>query len=272
MIRIIETKFIAPSVKWFRLEAPEISRKARAGQFVIVRSHETAERIPLTIADFNGDDWIELVVQEVGESTRRINLLEKGEAFLNVAGPLGNPSEIDRFGTVICVGGGIGIAPVYPIARALEKAGNRIIAILGARNKELLFWEDRFKSICDEITITTDDGSEGRKGVVTEPLKELLEGEREINRVVAVGPAVMMKFVAMTTKPFRVKTIVSLNSIMLDGTGMCGGCRVGVKGESRFACVDGPEFDAHQVDFDLLMARLSSYHEEEHECQLRGSG
>ena len=272
MFPIIEARNLSPLVKWFRVAAPDISKKARAGQFVIVRSDEEGERIPLTIADFDGERTIELVVQEVGESSRRINLLENGDSFLNIAGPLGHPSQIDLFGTVVCIGGGIGIAPVYPIARELKKAGNKIIAILGARDKDLLFWEDRFQPISDEIIVTTDDGSRGQKGVVTQPLKALLQAGEEIHRVVCIGPAVMMKFVAETTRPFGVKTIASLNSIMLDGTGMCGGCRVEVAGRSQFVCVDGPEFDAHEVDFDLLLARLSVYKEEEHECRISESG
>ncbi len=272
MIKILDARFLAPLVKWFRIEAPDISRKARAGQFVIVRSDEFGERIPLTIADFDSLNSIELVVQEVGEGTRRINLLEKEDVFLNVAGPLGHPSEISLFGTVVCMGGGIGIAPIYPIARELAKAGNKIIAILGARSKDLLFWEDKFRTFSHEILVTTDDGSCGRKGLVTDPLKDLILKGTPINRVVAIGPPIMMKFVALATSPHNIKTIVSLNPIMLDGTGMCGGCRVEVAGKSKFVCVDGPEFDARDVDFDLLMARQGIYRKEEHECRLRGVG
>lgn len=271
MFKILDTSYIAPSVKWFRVEAPDIAVKARAGQFVIVRAGEKDERIPLTIADFDGKQSIDIVVQEVGESSRRINELEKGDAFLDVAGPLGHPSEIEEFGTVVCIGGGIGIAPVFPIARALRDAGNRIISILGARSADLLFWEDRFESLSEKLIITTDDGSRGRKGVVTEPLSEMIDRGENIDRVLAIGPPIMMKFVSATTEPHNIKTIVSLNSIMLDGTGMCGGCRVEVGGESRFTCVDGPEFDAHKVDFDLLMDRQSVYHQEEHQCKLSGS-
>jgi len=272
MIKILDAQFLAPLVKWFRIEAPDISRKACAGQFVIVRSDEFGERIPLTIADFDGQNSIELVVQEAGESTRRINLLEKGDFFLNVAGPLGHPSEISRFGTVVCIGGGIGIAPVYPIARELANAGNKIIAILGARSKDLLFWEDKYRLFSDKILLTTDDGSYGRKGLVTDLLKDLIQKGTQISRVVAVGPSIMMKFVAITTRPYNIKTIVSLNPIMMDGTGMCGGCRVEVAGKSKFVCVDGPEFDAQEVDFDLLMARQGIYRKEEHECRYRGEG
>jgi ferredoxin--NADP+ reductase len=272
MLKILDAVFLAPLVKWFRIEAPDISRKARAGQFVIVRTDEFGERIPLTIADFDGQNSIELVVQEAGESTRRINLLQKGDFFLNVAGPLGHPSEISRFGTVVCIGGGIGIAPVYPIARELANAGNKIIAILGARSKDLLFWEDKFRPFTNEIFVTTDDGSYGRKGVVTDPLKDLIRKGTPISRVVAIGPPIMMKFVTLTTRPYDIKTIVSLNPIMLDGTGMCGGCRVEVAGKSKFVCVDGPEFDGQDVDFDLLLARQSIYKNEEHVCRYRGEG
>lgn len=270
MFPILETSWIAPTVKWFKVEAPDISKKARAGQFVIVRAVEEGERIPLTIADFDSERTIEMVVQEVGASSSIINSLEKGDAFLNIAGPLGHPSEIEKFGTVVCIGGGIGIAPVFPISRKLKEAGNKIISILGARSKDLLFWEDRFDTISDEMIICTDDGSRGRKGVVTDPLKELISSDEDIDRVVAIGPPIMMKFVAATTEPHRIKTIVSLNPIMMDGTGMCGGCRVNVGGETRFACVDGPEFDGHKVDFDLLMDRLDVYHDEEEECKLAG--
>jgi len=270
MFPIINSEKLSPLVKWFCVEAPDISAKSRAGQFVIVRANEKGERIPLTIADFDGEKTIELVVQEVGESTRIINLLDAGGAFLNIAGPLGHPSEIGRFGTVFCIGGGIGIAPVYPIARALKNAGNTIITILGARSSDLIFWEDKFRSISDEVIITTDDGSYGKKGVVTEPLKEFIEKGDKIDRVVAIGPCVMMKYVSLATRDHGIKTIVSLNPIMLDGTGMCGGCRVEVGGESKFVCVDGPEFDAHEVDFDLLMMRQSVYQKEEQQCRLKG--
>ncbi|MBN1903138.1 sulfide/dihydroorotate dehydrogenase-like FAD/NAD-binding protein [Candidatus Sumerlaeota bacterium] len=267
---VLETTWLSPQVKWFRIESPDISRKARAGQFVIVRVEEQGERIPLTIADFDGINTIDFVVQEVGAGTRAINRLQKGDRFLNIAGPLGRPSEIDRFGVVVCIGGGIGIAPLYPIAKELRKSGNTILSILGARNKDLLFWLDKFSALSDELVIITDDGSMGRKGVVTEPLKELIAKNMKIDRVIAIGPAVMMKFVSIVTKEKSIKTIVSLNPIMLDGTGMCGGCRVEVAGVSKFVCVDGPEFDAHQVDFDLLMARQGIYKNEEQECRIRG--
>jgi ferredoxin--NADP+ reductase len=270
MINIIETAYLSPQVKWFRIEASDISRKARAGQCVIVRAAEQGERIPLTIADFDGSRTIDLVVQEVGEGTREINRLQKGDRFLNVAGPLGHPSVIGLFGTVVCIGGGIGIAPLFPIARELKKAGNKIVSILGARNKDLLFWIEKISALSNDLIITTDDGSLGRKGVVTEPLKELMEQGVKINRVIAIGPTVMMKFVSIATKPLAIKTIVSLNPIMLDGTGMCGGCRVEVGGASKFVCVDGPEFDAHEVDFDLLIARQGVYKMEEQECRIRG--
>jgi len=202
--------------------------------------------------------------------------LKEGDSFVTVAGPLGHPTEIENYGTVVCVGGGIGIAPVFPIARALHEAGNKVISIIGARCVDLLFWQDRMEAISEELIVTTDDGSCGRKALVTEPLKELLEARKDIARIWAIGPAIMMKFIAATTKPFNVPTIVSLNTVMIDGTGMCGGCRVLLDGGAKFVCVDGPEFDAHQVNWELLLSRLSFYRAEEklalerweHQCKL----
>jgi len=262
---ILAKESLAPVTKLMVISAPEVARKAKAGQFVIVRVVEEGERIPLTIADYDREEGtITIVFQEVGKTTLHLGMLEVGDRLASFTGPLGNPTEVEHYGTVVCVGGGVGIAAVYPIARALKEAGNRVISIIGARNKELLIWEDRMRSVSDEIIVCTDDGSYGRKALVTEPLKELMEERaEEIDRVWAVGPAIMMKFCSLTTKPFGVKTIVSLNPIMVDGTGMCGSCRVEVGGETKFTCVDGPEFDGHQVDWDLLLARLRIYVEEE---------
>lgn len=272
MARTIKKEQLATNTKLFDLEAPLIAKKCLPGQFVILRIDEQGERIPLTIADYNRENGIiTIVVQEVGKSTYQLGKLEVGDEILDLIGPLGNPSEIENFGTVICVGGGVGIAPIYPIARALKEKGNRIISIIGARSKDLLFWEQKVKEVSDELIITTDDGSYRRKGVVTEPLKEILEREK-IDRVIAIGPPIMMKFVAKTTQPFKVKTIVSLNPIMVDGTGMCGACRCSVGGKTKFACVDGPEFDAHLVDFDLLMNRLKVYLDEEKNALERYQG
>ncbi len=265
MYEILAKESLAPVTKLMVISAPEVARKAKAGQFVIVRVVEEGERIPLTIADYDREEGtITIVFQEVGKTTLHLGMLEVGDRLASFTGPLGNPTEVEHYGTVVCVGGGVGIAAVYPIARALKEAGNRVISIIGARTKELLIWEDRMRSVSDEIIVCTDDGSYGRKALVTEPLKELMEERAgEIDRVWAVGPAIMMKFCSLTTKPFGVKTIVSLNSIMVDGTGMCGSCRVEVGGQTRFACVHGPEFDGHEVDWDLLLARLRIYVEEE---------
>ena len=265
MYRILFREDLTPDIHLFKVEAPQIARKAQPGQFVIVRSEERGERIPLTMADWDEKEGsVTIVFMEVGTTTRKLALLNAGDSILDFVGPLGRPTEIGRFGTVVCVAGGVGVAPMFPVARALKARGNRIISILGARSQELLFWEDYLRSVSHELTVTTDDGSYGRKGVVTEPLKELLETV-EVNRVLAIGPAIMMKFCSLTTKPFNVKTVVSLNPIMVDGTGMCGCCRVLVGGETKFACVDGPDFDGHEVDWDLLMNRQHSYLDEEKE-------
>ena len=267
MYEILVKEDLTPVTKLFEVRAPAVARKAQAGQFVIVRIHEKGERIPLTIADYDRErGTITLVVQEVGKTTMEMGTMQVGDQLASITGPLGNPSEIERYGTVLCVGGGFAIAPVYPIARALKKAGNSVLSIIGIRNKELLFWEGKMRSVSDELVVCTDDGSYGRKGVVTLPMKEMLEAGRRIDRVWAIGPAIMMKFCALTTQPFGVPTIVNLNSIMVDGTGMCGACRVEVGGQTRFACVDGPEFDGHQVDWDLLMARQRIYLEEERQA------
>jgi NAD(P)H-flavin reductase len=264
LYKILLKKKLTPQTQLFKMAAPAVARKARAGQFVVVRIDEKGERIPLTIADWEEKEGtVTIVFMEVGVTTARLALLKEGDSIADFVGPLGLPTEIDNFGTVVCVAGGVGTAPVAPIARELKKAGNKIITILGARSKELLFWEDVLKSTSDQMIVTTDDGSYGRKGVVTEPLKELLESGEKIDRVIAIGPVVMMKFCALTTLSFKVKTIVSLDPIMVDGTGMCGCCRVSVGGETKFACVDGPDFDGHQVDWDLMAARKRIYLDEE---------
>jgi NAD(P)H-flavin reductase len=212
---------------------------------------------------YDKEGTLSLVAMRVGTTTFKLSSLNVGDHILDLSGPLGIPSEIENFGTVVCVGGGVGVAPVYPVARALKQAGNKVITIMGARSKDLLFWEDRLRSVSDELIVTTDDGSYARKGLVTEPLKEVLERDNKISRVVAIGPAVMMKFCSLTTKPFGTTTIVSLNAIMVDGTGMCGCCRVSIDGVTKFVCVNGPEFDGHQVDWDLLFKRQRIFCDEE---------
>lgn len=259
MYKIVAKEKLSPVIDYMRVEAPAVARKAQAGQFVVIRVDEVGERIPLTLADWDEKEGtVTLVAMQVGTSTYKLSSLNTGDSILNLVGPLGLASEIENFGNVVCIGGGVGIAPVFPIARSLKKAGNKITSIIGARNKELLFWEDRMKSVSDELIVTTDDGSYARKGMVTEPLKELLE-KGAVDRVIAIGPAIMMKFCALTTKQYNVPTFVSLNSIMVDGTGMCGCCRVSIGTETKFACVDGPDFDGHEVDWDLLSKRQQSY-------------
>jgi ferredoxin--NADP+ reductase len=218
----------------------------------------------LTIADWDEEEGsVTIVFMEVGTTTHRLALLEDGDFIANLVGPLGLPTHIDKFGTVVCVAGGFAVATIMPIARAMKKEGNRVISIMGARNRSLIFWEEELHSVSDQLIVTTDDGSYARKGMVTEPLKELLETGERVDRVIAIGPSIMMKFCAKTTQPFGVKTIVSLNPIMVDGTGMCGCCRVSVGDETKFTCVDGPDFDGHQVDWDLLFARQRIYIDEE---------
>ena len=253
-----------PDIHLFKVAAPSVAKKAQPGQFVVIRIDERGERIPLTIADWDREEGsVTIVFMEVGTTTHRLALLEAGDFMADFIGPLGLPTHIEKFGTVICVAGGFAVATIVPIARAMRDKGNRVISIMGARNKSLIFWEDGLRSVSDQLIVTTDDGSYARKGVVTEPLKELLETGEKIDRVIAIGPSIMMKFCAKTTQPFEVKTIVSLNPIMVDGTGMCGCCRVSVGGVTKFTCVDGPDFDGHQVDWDLLFARQRIYLDEE---------
>jgi ferredoxin--NADP+ reductase len=265
MYPILEKQRLSDAIVLMVVQAPHVARNARPGQFVIVIGDEQGERIPLTIADHDRPaGTITLVIQEIGKSTRQMGAMAVGDGFYSVAGPLGHPTEIETLGTVACVAGGVGIAPMYPISRALKAAGNHVISIIGARSHELLFWEDKMRSVSDELIVCTDDGSYGRKGVVTAPLKELLEARPgEVKKVWAIGPTVMMKFVSLTTQPFGVETIVSLNTIMIDGTGMCGGCRVPMTDGAKFVCVDGPEFNGHVVDWNGLLSRMQFYRGEE---------
>ena len=235
MYKILLREDLVSNIHLFKLDAPAVAKKARAGQFVVLRIDEKGERIPLTIADWDsGEGSVTVVFMEVGATTHRLALLKTGDHIANFIGPLGLPTHIEKFGTVVCVAGGFAVATIVPIARAMREAGNKVISVMGARNKDLIFWEERLRSVSDELIVTTDDGSYARKGMVTEPLKELLESSDKVDRVIAIGPSIMMKFCAKTTEPFGVKTIVSLNPIMVDGTGMCGCCRVSVGGATRF--------------------------------------
>lgn len=264
MYKILLRQDLVPNIHLFKLDAPAIAKKAQPGQFVVVRIDEKGERIPLTIADWDRKEGsVTIVFMEVGATTHRLATLKAGDSIANFVGPLGVPTHIEKFGTVVCVAGGFAVAVIMPIARAMKEKGNKVISIMGARSQNLIFWENELRRVSDQLIVTTDDGTYGRKGLVTEPLKELLSSEQKIDRVIAIGPSVMMKFCAKTTEPFGVKTIVSLNPIMVDGTGMCGCCRVSVGGVTKFACVDGPDFDGHQVDWDLLFARQKVYLEEE---------
>ena len=264
MYRILVKQEMAPEVKLFEIEAPQIAKKAQAGQFVILRIDEQGERIPLTIADYSREKGtVTIIFQEVGASTRKLGMLEERDCLLDFAGPLGKPTHVDKKGVVVCIGGGIGIAPVYPIARAMKEAGNQVISIIGARSKGILIYEKEMAAVSDKLYITTDDGSKGQQGFVTDPLKALIQSGIDIKEVIAIGPVVMMRSVAEVTRPYGIYTVVSLNPIMIDGTGMCGGCRVSVANENKFACVDGPEFDAHQVDFAGLMIRQQMYKDKE---------
>jgi len=262
--KVVSVEKLAPNIKRIVIHAPLIARKAQAGQFVILRVDERGERFPLTLVDWNpAEGLITLIFQEVGVSTRKLGSLKAGDYVLDIVGPLGNPTEIEDYGTVAVIGGGVGTALIYPWIRALKSRDNYIVTILGARTESLLLLEDKLRALSDEIYISTDDGSKGIKGFTSDVLKKLLMEGRRFNLVMAAGPVPMMRAVAEVTRPYKIKTIVSLNPIMVDGTGMCGGCRVTVGGEIKFACVDGPEFDAHKVDFRQLMNRLRFYIEEE---------
>ncbi|MDK2970835.1 MAG: ferredoxin/flavodoxin---NADP+ reductase [Candidatus Sumerlaeota bacterium] len=267
MPRILKIEVLAPKVRRYVVEAPKIARKRKAGQFVLVCATPTGERIPLTISNADPEaGTINLIVQEVGKTTIEMAALKEGDELTDVVGPLGQPTHIAKVGRVVCVGGGIGIAPLFPIIDAMKQAGNDVTVVLGARNEELLILEDEVRALGVELVICTDDGSKGRKGFVTDVLKEMIAQGPPINEVVTIGPAIMMKFVCEVTRPHAISTLVSLNPIMVDGTGMCGGCRVQVGNEAKFACVDGPEFDGHLVDFDLLMRRQQMYKQQEREA------
>ena len=269
MARILEIDEIAPAFKSYVIHDPVIARRHRAGQFVMVMMHEHSERIPLTIADSDAvRGTIRLVVQEVGKTTMEMGTLQPGDP-IEVVGPLGKPTHIEKFGTCVCVGGGAGIAPLLPIAFALSKAGNNVVSILGGRTQELVILRREMEEVSDEIYYTTDDGSFGVKGLVTHALDKYVAECGQPQLVIAIGPAVMMRAVAEQTRPLGIPTVVSLNTIMIDGTGMCGGCRVPVGNESRFVCVDGPEFDGHEVDFDMLMKRQRIYLEQEEQARRR---
>ena len=264
MFKIIHAQFLAPGIKRFVIEAPRIARKQKPGQFVILRIYEEGERIPVTIENSDPErGTINIVVQSAGKTTNLLNTLGTGDSILDVVGPLGKPSEIRNYGTVVVVGGGVGTAMAYPTAAGLKRAGNRVISIVGARNKELVILEKEMRAVSDALLITTDDGSYSDKGFVTDKLRQLIENGMRIDLVVAVGPIVMMRAVAEMTRKEHIHTVVSLNPIMIDGTGMCGGCRVLIDSKSEFACVDGPEFDGHKVDFAVLVQRNAMYREAE---------
>lgn len=259
MYKIVKKEMLNPSIVLMDVYAPDIAKTCKAGQFIVLRIDEIGERIPLTIADFFPEEGlVRIVTQAVGYTSRKLMNMNEGESFLDFIGPLGKESEVENYGTVLCICGGLGIAPMFPIARELKKAGNKVITVIGARSKDLLIWEDVLREVSDEVHVTTDDGSYGRKGLVTDVSKEILEREK-IDHAWAIGPVIMMKFSALLTKEYNVPTIVSMNPIMVDGTGMCGACRLEVDGKTVFACVDGPEFDGHQVNWDLSMRRMNIY-------------
>ena len=273
MFKILEKKQLSADVFYMKVNAPEIAQNRKAGQFVLVQIDvDYGERIPLTIADANAEEgWLVLVFQAVGATTLKLSRKNVGDEIAAILGPLGNPTHIEKKGTVVCVGGGIGVAPLHPIVQAHKAAGNKVIVIMGARNKDLIIFEDEMRALADELYLMTDDGSAGEKGLVTEPLKKLCESQK-IDEVVAIGPPIMMKFCAATTEPFKVPTTVSLNTIMIDGTGMCGGCRITIGGKTKFVCVDGPEFDGHQVDWANMMMRMKAFKDREaedmHKCRM----
>jgi ferredoxin--NADP+ reductase len=263
--KIVEMKKLAPGINRLRLEVPEITRKAEAGQFVVLRINEEGERIPMSITDLDPKTGIlTIIFQEVGKSTAHLATFKKGDVLADVVGPLGIPTHIENFGTALCIGGGIGIAPVHFIAKALKQKGNKVISIIGARSKDLLILEDQMRKLSDELLISTDDGSYGHHGFVTDLLTNLLSDQPSgIGFIMAIGPVVMMRAVCRITQPYKIKTMVSLNPIMVDATGMCGACRVTVGGKTQFACVDGPDFDGHKVDFDELLKRQGMYLKQE---------
>ncbi len=270
MFKIVHKRVLNPSVVLMDIHAPFIAKKAMAGQFIIFRIDEKGERVPLTIAGYDREmGSITIIFQIVGKTTEHLASLNEGDVLLDVAGPLGIPTHVDENAKKVCViGGGVGCAIAYPQAKELYDRGLKVDVITGFRNKDIVILEDEFKKTCDNLIVCTDDGSYGKKGFVTDALKELIEAGNEYDAVIAIGPVPMMKFVCSVTKPYNIKTIVSLNPIMIDGTGMCGGCRVTVGGKIKYACVDGPDFDGHEVDFDELMQRNSTYREQEHNCRM----
>jgi ferredoxin--NADP+ reductase len=268
MYKIVSKKILAPKITRFSVEAPEVAKSRKPGQFVVIRADETSERVPLTIVDSDPKKGtIDLIIQDAGYSTHCLICYEEGDEFLDILGPLGRPTDMHKYGTVVCVGGGVGTAVLYPIVKGLKEAGNTVITINGARNKELVILEEELAKVSDELIITTDDGSYGIQGFGSTILQGMIDDKKKIDFVVAIGPTMMMKAVAEVTRPYGIETIVSLNAIMIDGTGMCGGCRVTVGDEVKFACVDGPEFDAHLVDFEEQIAK-HRYYDEEQACQM----
>jgi len=267
LFRIVKKRELAENVDEFVIEAPLIAKKAKPGQFVIIRVNAKGERIPLTIADKDPEaGTITLMVQRVGKSTYHLSCFDEGNSIRDVVGPLGKPTHIEKWGHVVAVGGGLGLAPIHHIAQGVKEAGNELTVIMGFRRKDLIFWEERMEILADRVIVTTNDGSYGMKGLVTDALKNLLDSGTKVDMVICAGPVPMMKAVADLTRDYGIPTVASLNPIMVDGTGMCGACRVTVGGEVKFACVDGPEFDAHQVDFDELMNRLQMFREKEKEA------
>jgi len=268
MYKVVLKKVLAPKITRFSVEAPEVAKSRKPGQFVVIRADETSERVPLTIVDSNPKKGtIDLIIQDAGFSTHCLTCYKEGDELLDVLGPLGRPTDMHKYGTVVCVGGGVGTAVLYPIAKGLKEAGNTVITINGARNKELVILEEELAKVSDELIITTDDGSYGIQGFGSTILQGMIDNKKKIDFVVAIGPTMMMKAVAEVTRPYGIETIVSLNAIMIDGTGMCGGCRVTVGDEVKFACVDGPEFDAHLVDFEEQIAK-HRYYDKEQACQM----
>lgn len=271
MYRVVKRRQLAsaPSIVLLEVEAPAVAAKVEPGQFVIVRMDEHAERIPLTVMDFDREKGtITIVIQNVGNSSAMINEMQEGSSFKDFVGPLGVATEIEKYGTVVCIGGGLGIAPVHPIARALKEAGNKVISVLGSRTADLLILEEEMSAVSDEVVVATNDGSLGVQGFVTDGLAHILDQGTKVDAIWAIGPVVMMKAVANYTRSLGIKTIVSMNPIMVDGTGMCGACRVSVGGETKFACVDGPEFDGHLIDFDLAIQRLNFFKDEEERAKI----
>jgi NAD(P)H-flavin reductase len=264
MYRILSKKIISSIIKQFEIEAPEIAKRAKPGQFVILRVWDKGERIPLTIAGINEKNGsITIIFQEIGKSTIHLGTLNTGDSIKDLLGPLGQPTHIEKTGTVVAIGGGVGVAEILPVAMAFKHSGNKVIGIIGARTKDLIILENEMKNACTELHVTTDDGSYSRKGFVSNVLEDLIKAGEKIDVVYAIGPVPMMKVISNLTKPYNIKTIVSLNPIMVDGTGMCGACRVSVAGKTKFACVDGPEFNGHEVDWNELITRLSIFKDKE---------